>query len=238
MNLSIPPVARARLAPLIEAAKHGLEALESMRQRDRLALSAAALALLVGLDLLVVAPLHDKRLAIELAKASSARDDAAALASRDAERNAFEADLLTRQTKVAKALAGYGAAGNRVDSLHFLLSRTLQGLPVSVLSLRSQGVDEVEVAAVDPEAAAAALAGPVASAPTASAPTPSKLYRHRYELRVGGTLPALLKSIEALEHNSRPLRIERVRLLADAGGALEASVVLMTLGPDRTWLSL
>ena len=134
---------------------------------------------------------------------------------------------------------GFGAAGQRNESLRFLLSRTLQGLPVAVLSLRALGVEEMELAPVAAEAGAvAAPAAPASAAVQTDPAIPSLLYRHRYELRVGGELPALLVALEALEQNTRPLRIERVRLHADAHGALQASVVLMTLGPERTWLSL
>ncbi len=237
----------AVLGKAMAAAKCGGEALEAMRPRDRLALSAAALALIVGMEFLVVLPMRDKRIAIESAQLASRHDQDSARTSREAEQQAHADALRSRQAQVTQALAGFGAAGKRDESLRFLLSRTLQGLPVSVLSLRALGVEEMEVApapaATDANAVATAAAPASAGAQADSAApdtaaTPSVLYRHRYELRVGGGLPALLSALEALERNTRPLRIERVRLQADTHGALEASVVLMTLGPERTWLSL
>lgn len=239
----------AVLGKAMAAAKCGGEALEAMRPRDRLALSAAALALIVGMEFLVVLPMRDKRIAIESAQLASRHDQDSARTSREAEQQAHADALRSRQAQVTQALAGFGAAGKRDESLRFLLSRTLQGLPVNVLSLRALGVEEMEVAPAPAPAATDANAVATAAAPASAgaqadsaapdtAATPSMLYRHRYELRVGGGLPALLSALEALERNTRPLRIERVRLQADTHGALEASVVLMTLGPERTWLSL
>ncbi len=254
MKLPSALSAPALLARPIAAAKSGIAALEAMRQRDRLALTGALLSLIIGMDLLVVLPIRDKRIAIESAQLASVNDEEAARSNRQTEQSAHEADLLLRQAQVTKALAAFGASGKRDESLRFLLSRTLQGLPVAVLSLRALNVEEMEIApgsapatadtamAVAAVAAApAAHADPAGAAATPDAPAPpaqTLLYRHRYELRVGGGLPALLSALEALEHNTRPLRIERVHLQADATGAIEASVVLMTLGPERTWLSL
>lgn len=231
--------AAALMARPIAAAKRACEVLEAMRQRDRLALSAAALVLIVGVDFGLVLPMRDKRVAIESAQLASSHDEEASRSSREAELHALKAALLTRQAQATKALAGFGAAGQRNESLRFLLSRTLQGLPVAVLSLRALGVEEMELAPAASEAGAATMPeAPASAAVQAGTAVPSLLYRHRYELRVGGELPALLVALEALEQNTRPLRIERVRLQADAHGMLQASVVLMTLGPERTWLSL
>ena len=259
MNLPFQLATPAPLARPLAAVKGGLASLEAMRQRDRLALTAALLSLIVGLDLLVVLPVHDKRLAIQAAQRDSADNEEATRSSRLVEREAQLVDLRARQARVTKALAAFGASGKPAESLRFLLSRTLQTLPVAVLSLRALGVEEVEVtpggaqaasaandsasasasatATATAAAAAAAAAAETASVDPSATGAPTVLYRHRYELHVGGELPVLLTALEALESNARPLRIERVRLQADAAGALQAQVVLMTLGSERTWLT-
>ncbi|KNZ33511.1 MAG: hypothetical protein AD742_06380 [Methylibium sp. NZG] len=250
MKLPVALAGSTFLARPIAVAKGAIAALEAMRQRDRLALCAALLSLIIGLDFLLVLPMRDKRFAIENAQQASVNDEAAARSSQQAEQDAHAAELKARQVKVTQGLAAFGAAGKQADSLRFLLSRTLQGLPVTVQALRAMSVEETEVTAAAAagipadasasapmaEPAALALEGTASDAPAAAAQT--LLYRHRYELRLSGALPALLSALEALEGNARPLRIERVRLQADADGALEASVVLMTLGSERTWLSL
>lgn len=233
MTLPVSLAAPARLARRVH------DALQAMRQRDRLAITAALLTLLAGIEPLLVLPLRDQRIALETLQRSSASDEETARAARQAEHEAQDAQLRARQARVSQALAAFGASGPRDESLRFLLSRTLQGLPVAVLALRALDVEEMEVApAPEPAPAAVAVATGAEPDPAATATGRTTLFRHRYELRVAGALPTLLAALEALERDTRPLRIERVRVQAAADGALEATVVLMTLGPERTWLSL
>lgn len=229
----------ASLAAPARLASRAVDALQAMRQRDRLAITAALLTLLLSIEPLLVLPLRDQRIALETLQRTSASEEATARAARQAEHETLDAQWRARQAKAAQALAAFGASGPRAESLRFLLSRTLQGLPVAVLALRALDVEEIEVApAPEPAPTAVTVATGAEPDPAAAATGRATLFRHRYELRVGGALPTLLAALEALERDTRPLRIERVRVQATADGALEATVVLMTLGPERTWLSL
>jgi hypothetical protein len=222
-----PAHAQARLK---QALARAFVALEKLGTRDRLLLAAATLALLVGLELLVTQPLRDKRLGIEAALRDSAANEQLATQRREDLVRQRELDLQQRAQRAHAALAAVGASAAPSESLSFLMSRTLQGLPVQVLSLRALGSEEI---VVDTPASAAAPDA-AASAPAAATP----LYRHRYELRIGGALEELLQAVAQLETRARPLRVERLQLRADAQGALQAVITLVTLGSERTWLAL
>lgn len=209
-----------------------MAAMVEMRSRDRWLLIAAMLALLAGLEMGVVLPLREKRLSIDAALLNSEADQQQQLAQREAAVQERDNALQRRIDNVAAALAAVGAAAAPRESLRFLLSRTLQGLPVQVSSLRALAGEEIVI-----EQAAAADAVPAQAAASAAQPPPP-LFRHRYELQVSGALPELLAALQALEVNVRPLRVERVRLSADAHGALQAHITLLTLGTERTWLAL
>ena len=233
------------LTKLRAASRGPLAAAQALRSRDRIALGAALVALCAALDLTVVSSLNAKRRAIEQALQSSTQDLDAARSGALAQRQARETELEKREAKALAALAGLGAAGAQRESLRFLLSRTLQGLPVSVVALRSLGAEEldlgsaVETPPVPPSATAAeATPAPAAGASTAAGSAPTLLYQHRYELQLSGALQSLLAALDTLEKGTRPLRVERFRLAADATGVLQAHVVLMTLAPQRQWLTL
>ena len=72
-----------------------LAALQKLSTRDRLLLLAATMALVAGLEFLVVLPLHDKRMAIAAAAQLSIDDRDNALAER--EQAARERDLALDQ---------------------------------------------------------------------------------------------------------------------------------------------
>ncbi len=228
------------LAAMHTACERPLAAANALRSRERLALGVGVLALIAAFELTVVLNLHDKRRAIEQALQAGAHDLDATQAAEAAQREARETDLAQREAKAMAALAGLGAAGAPRESLRFLLSRTLQELPVKVVSLRALGAEELELGALpDPSAAAGGTSAEAAAPPGGGVGTPAALlFRHRYELRLSGSIHALLPALETLEKSTRPLRVERVRLAADAAGALQANVVLMTVATQRHWLSL
>ncbi len=210
-----------------------LAQLEKLRSRDRLLLATSMLALLAGLELLVVLPLRDKRLAIDAAQLNSEADEQQRQAQMAADALQRDEALQRRIDSVAASLAAVGATAAPRESLRFLLSRTLQGLPVTVSALRALPGEEIVV-----EKAETADALPADGA----AAVPPPLFRHRYELQVQGSLVNLLAALQALEAHARPLRVERVRLSAEPGAdparALQARITLLTLGSERTWLAL
>lgn len=233
------------LAGLRAAVRQRYARLEAVPQRERLALAGALVALCFGVDQMLAMPARAKRLNIEHALQASADELEQARLARLAERQARDDSLTLRQRKVATELTQVGAKAAPRESLRFLLNSTLQGLPVTVTLLRALPGEEVTITSADtPEPAAAAAAAPAvaatASAPAdASAPANNRvLYRHRYELQLQAELAPLLRAVEMLENEVRPLRLERVQLRSTAQGELQANVTLITLGVERSWLSL
>ena len=217
--------------------------LEAIPERDRYAMLAAGLALVGALELMGVQPMRDKREAIQRAATAEAQSVSDAAAATAADQATQAADVTARLAKVEAELAalgvgagsgvGVGEKGARGDSLSFLLSRTLQRQAVNVVSLRALGVQELNLAVpTDVAATAGTVVADAAAAPKA-------MYRHRYELTLGGEIAQLTASVAALEHGILPLRIERVRLASNGiDNAVQATVTLVTIGLERTWLSL
>ena len=234
---------------LRDSTRPWLARLDAIPERDRYAMLAAGLALVGALELMAVQPMRDKREAIQLAATTEAQGVFDAAAATEAGQATQAADVTARLAKVDAELAalgvgagagagagsgaGVGGRGARGESLSFLLSRTLQRQAVHVVSLRALGVQELNLAV---PADAATTAGTV----IADAAAPSKaMYRHRYELTLGGEIAQLTASVAALEHGLLPLRIERVRLASTGSdNAVQATVTLVTIGLERTWLSL
>ena len=213
-----------------------LASLDGLPQRERWTLSAGVFALAIGVQSLVVTPLHDRRVAIE----SSALADGDAQSQ--AEANAIAAkmqerdDLKTRQAHTTQQLATLGLASTQRDSVGALIARTLPDSSVQLVGVQALPVQELNLSAADDPSAAAAVAVPAATAASAAQAAPL-LYRHRAELRLEGPVPQLLQALDVVEHRLSPLRVEQVRLAAVPGG-VQARVVLTTLSRDRTWLAL
>ena len=221
--------------------------LDAVPERDRYAMLAAGLALVGALEMMGVQPMRNKREAIQQAAISEAQNASDAAAAAETDQATQAADVTARLAKVEAELAsmgvsagagagagvGPGGAGSRGESLSFLLSRTLQRQAVQVVSLRALGVQELNLAV--PTEMAAPAGTVLADAAALSKP----LYRHRYELTLGGEIAQLTASVAALERGILPLRIERVRLASNGSdNAVQATVTLVTIGLERTWLSL
>ncbi len=246
---------------LADALKPWLARLDAVPDRDRYAMLAAGLVLLLGVEMIVVLPMHGKREAMLAASTNEAQGVSDAAAAAESDQAQQEAVVTSGLAKVERELAnlGVGAAGatgsagsGRGESLSFLLTRTLQRQTVRVVSLRGLGAEELSVAVPADEAALTAAAAQTSAVATVTngltgAP-PKAMFRHRYELTLGGDINQLTAAIDALEHGIRPLRIERVRLAsskaanaadaANADPAVQATVTLVTIGLERAWLSL
>jgi len=208
---------------------------ERLNARERASLASAAIALILGVELLAVTPIRDKRNAVSQALSASARSEIEARTAAATARRARQEDIEHRLQHVQQDLANYGINGPMKDSLSFLLSRTLEGQRALVVSLRTLTSSTVPIieAPADPAAAAAA-----AATAASSAPEERQLYQHRYELKLEGALQDLTPAIDALQNNARPLRVESMRIAAHADGVLEATVVLVTMGTEKAWLKL
>ncbi len=231
------------LASLRTALRQRYARLEAMPQRERLALAGALVALCFGVDQFLAMPARAKRQNIEQALQASAHELEQTRLAREAEVRARDDGLALRQRKVTTELTQVGAKAAPRESLRFLLNSTLQGLSVNVTLLRALPGEEVTISGGDtpePQAAAASAGAGAATAPADTAAPASNrvLFRHRYELQLQADLAPLLRAVAVLENDVRPLRLERVQLRRSAQGQLQANVTLITLGVERSWLSL
>ncbi len=222
--------------------KRNLQALvqrfEALSPRDRLSLAAGALALLVGLEVLVVMPLHDKRRLIETSAVADASSQSDAQADALAQRLAQMAALDARGAQIGQQLASLGLHKVSAHSPAGFIVGALQGSKASLVSLRGLPVQELPAAGTSAMADAAATAA-MAEAVASGASGAPVFFRHRAEIRLQGSVTELTQAIEVLEQGAAPLRIEQVLISsADSGPALQATVVLTAINQERTWFAL
>lgn len=207
--------------------------LDKLSQRDRGAVLAALVAVIFGLDMLVVMPMRDQRTAVEKAVEVTRQAEQQAQLDAATQQQVSTAALQQRRAKVTQDLATFGLDNTLKDSLTFLLSRTLQGSDVTIQSLKALDVEQVEL-----EVPTQAAQDTSTQAVAVSSTRPPALYRHRYELQLQTDLKDLPATLNALEKDSRPLRVERVQLQALPSGAIGLNVMLVTIGLEKTWLAL
>jgi hypothetical protein len=210
-------------------------ALDRLSERDRVAVFAALMAIVIGLDMMVVMPMRDQRKATVEAMAATAQGSAQALADAAALRQSESSGLEQRKQQVDKDLAAFGLNNGLKESLSFMLARTLRNQAVTIQSLQVQSVEQLTLDVPTNPAVAVAAADPASASAENQHPP---LYRHRYELKLQSDLKSLAPTLDALEHDSRPLRVESVHLQALPSGAVEATVMLVTIGLEKTWLAL
>ncbi|RZI86794.1 MAG: hypothetical protein EOP38_00410 [Rubrivivax sp.] len=209
-----------------------LQALDRLSERDRMALLAALIAAAIGWDMLVVMPMKTQRLGLIEGMTASAQGAQQAVADVEKQRQAEMAALTQRQVQVQKDLAAFGLNNALKDSLSFMLARTLRNQAVTIQSLKALAVDELNIEAATNPAEA------VDSATAVAANRHPPLYRHRYELVLQGELKNMGPTLNALERDSRPLRLESVHLRTLPTGAIELTAMLVTIGLEKTWLAL
>ena len=229
---------------LRERWRHALARLDAMPPRERLALGAMALAALLALELMVVLPIRERRAVLVgamAAEAQAVQDNATAEQTRLlAEQAALEAQLAAAELELRKR----GAGAHRSEALGHWLHKALAGQPVQVVSLRSLGAAELEVAAASagqgtsPSEAAADPAGAGHGGPASAANQNAPLFRHRYELMLAGDAEPLITAVRSLGERMRPLRIERVRLGSRDGRSVEATLGFVIISPERSWITL
>ncbi len=211
-----------------------LQRLQGLNRRERLSMALMVMAVLGGLELLWIEPMHHRRVAIE--QAAQQQEEAAAQAeqSRLAQQAQDATALQTRLAAVEKALAGHGAsrAAEPMQALGAWLDRALTGQAVRLMALRDL---EPEPVTLDPAPEADA------SATTATAPntTPEKpLHRLRFELQLAGEPAALAQAAQTLAERMAPLRLARVHLARTEAGGVQATLLFVILAPDRAWIRL
>lgn len=227
-----------------------LAPLQAMSERDRMALLLAGLALVGAVDWFAVWPMNHQRDSIVQAARAQAQATADAAAQAQDELAKAMAALDARSHSLAADLARLGMAQTSGQQLGTLLTRALQQQAVQVLGLRETAAESVEAASPaaaegQPPADGTANAPGVVGSATpgaagdagATAPVVA-LFRHRFELRLQGEVPALLVALSALERDVKPLRIARVRLEGAEGKQARLTLALVVLSTERVWLSL
>ncbi len=205
-----------------------LTRVDRMTQRERWLVLGATLSLLAGVELLVVMPMHNQRLALaEMAATAVQESERQSLLSAQAQQR--QEEVLTQRLQAANsALRALGVnadwVGTRGESLSFLLSKTLHDSPVQVVSLR----------ALDAEAMS--LAHPPNG--SVEATSPQVLFRHRYVLKLHGEVNSLTQALTQMQDALKPLRLERLKLEGRPDGSVLATIHWATIGLEKSWLSL
>lgn len=239
--------------------KKWLKQINALPQRDRMALLAGGLALLVGVEFQLVMPTHDKRVALLNSQPGhdplQAQQDEMALQKQQAELARLQAELAKRTPVQSVSTDGGSprdvfAALRRAMALQQIEVIGMKAIPAdAALKPPSSEPDVTQDAAQDVqaavEAASEALMGTEqtdASAAVAAAPAPpaSDIYKHRVELRIAGSLASVNGVLQSFEHNQPLLRLERVRLTASElqSGHIEALLSLVLISREKTWLSM
>ncbi len=236
LGLVVKARAQAAVAPV-------LARVNALPPRDRGALLACSVAVLVAAELLVIVPMGDKRRAMLNAEVQQSQSASEEQARETAQREETLINLQERVTTLTRELAARGLGQARGHSLSELLDRALQGQNVRLMSLRNLDTQALAAQSAAPAVAASAgVPGADAAAPGvaagASATPSAALYRHRYELVLQGDMPALVAAAQTLESRLSPARIERVRLATEADQQLQLVMVFGAIGTERTWLNL
>ena len=209
--------------------------IDALPRRERLTLLGGLLALAIGAQVLWLAPVRDKRLAIAAATLQADRSRGDAVSSAAVQASAAREDLQRRQRELETKLAGVGLKATDREALSSFVNRSLTGEGVRLAALTALPVEELTIA----ELPAAAGATPASADPATPAAARPLLFRHRAELRLEGPVQGVVQAIEQVERGLAPLRIERVRITpVGSAGAVQASLVLTTISPERTWLAL
>lgn len=220
-------------APWLEQIKAAVARIDRLPQRERWALLGAILALVVAVEFLFTQPLRDRRIQIELAAIEQIQREADERAMIEQARDDAKAQSESQLQTVDRELAQLGAQGSSTQSLSFLLAKALARQDVRVVSLRELMVEDIQPEQViDPNAPAAPAGAEESASPTVT------LYRHRYEVTLGGVPATLVDALRALDAGARPLRIERARMHRQDNGSVQLAVTLMVIGTERAWLAI
>lgn len=215
---------RHPLKPLLDAA-------QALPERDRAVLLVAGLVLAAAADGFLVWPMHQQRDGIVAAAVEETQAASDASAQATSERQQIDTALQARAQALQADLARLGMNHPQGQPLGELVAQALRPQAVRVASLRELDVEEMQ-------ALPARAAEPTTNPDVPDAAAAPVLYRHRFELRLSGDVPALLAAATALEQQARPLRIERMRLASADGVAVELTLTLAVLGTERVWLAL
>ena len=231
--------------------KRWLAKVNALPQRDRMAMLAGGLALIIGFEFQAVMPVHDRRMAL-LASQPGAdplqqQNDALALQSKQAELAKLQQTLSQRAPMQAVSTQSGSprdvfAALRKAMALQEVEVVSLQALPdeppVKPPTHADAASAPVEAAPVAD--AASDAAAPEAPAAVPSAPVEASVYRHRAELKLAGTLAHVNQVLKQFEQGNELLRLERVKLTPSEHDArtIEATLSLILISQEKTWLAM
>ena len=238
--------------------KKWLKQINALPQRDRIALLAGGLALLIGAEFQLVMPTHDKRVALLNSQPGldplQAQQDQIAMQKQQAELTRLQAELAKRTPVQSVSTDGGSprdvfAALRQAMALQQIEVIGLKAIPADAAMKPHQAdatpePDATQDVQAAVEAASEALMGATEAAAPAAPPTPAPaqadIYKHRVELRIAGSLAGVNTVLKNFEQNQPLLRLERVRLTASElqGGHIEALLSLVLISREKTWLSM
>jgi hypothetical protein len=237
---------------LVHALHSGLmKRLQALNGRERWAIVSMLLAVLTGLELLWITPMHAKRVAIEQA---TQQQEASAIEAEQARLTQQSRDATALQVRLAtadQALERLGSARTPQahQSLGAWLDQALAGQAVHLIALRDLepqivSLEQATTGDASPDAALAAMApgtpgaGGITGLGTGPAAPPAPLHRLRFELQLAGEPAALAQATQTLAERLAPLRLARVHLARTEAGAVQATLLFVILAPEREWIRL
>lgn len=221
----------------------------ALPQRDRMAMLAGGLALIMGLEFQAVMPMHDRRMALLASQPGidplQQQNDEQALHNKQAELAKLQQTLAQRTPM--QAVTTQGGAPRDVFAA---LRKAMALQEVEVVSLKALP-DEAPVKppvqsgapsapAEPPPAAEAASDATAASAAAPPVPAEPSVFRHRAELKLAGSLAHVNQVLKHFEEGGQLLRLERVKLAPAEHDArtIEATLSLILISQEQTWLAM
>lgn len=232
--------------------KRWVSKVNALPQRDRMALLAGGLALIVGFEFQAVMPAHDRRVAL---LASQPGIDPLQQQNDAQELQKKQAELAKLQQTLAKLapMQAVSTQGGSPRDVFAALRKAMALEEVEVVSLKAlpdeapiKPPTHADAANVAPEAAPVATAAsdvPADGAPAPVAPPPPPeptVFRHRAELRLAGSLAHVNQVLQRFEQTNQLLRLERVKLAPSEQDArvVEATLSLILISQEQTWLAM
>lgn len=223
----------------------------ALPQRDRIAMLAGSLALILGVEFQVIMPVHDRRVALLLSQPGLDPLEQQT-AAEDLQRKQDELAKLQQKVSHRAPIRDYTVQGATPREVFASLRKAMALQEVEVVSLRAlpdeapvkppmpsnaaSAPDDDQAAAVDP--AASDAAAPVTAMPPKAAE--ASVFRHRAELRIAGSLDHINAVLKQFEQSNQLLRLEKVKITPAEQDpkSIEATLSLVLISQEQQWLAM
>ncbi|MDE1997395.1 MAG: hypothetical protein KGN37_00775 [Burkholderiales bacterium] len=226
----------------------------ALPQRDRIALLAGSLALILGVEFQVIMPVHDRRVALLLSQPGLDPLEQQT-AAQELQRKQDELAKLQQQVSHRAPIRDYTVQGAAPREVFASLRKAMALQEVEVVSLKalpdeapvkppmpssaasaSDGGDQA--AAADPAASDAGAAAPVTAMPPKA--NEASVFRHRAELRIAGSLDHINAVLKQFEQSNQLLRLEKVKITPAEQDpkSIEATLSLVLISQEQQWLAM